>query len=543
MKKYISFVTACILTLLPIQKNILAETQTNIITASSPRELSAAVHKLIDNEKSFYIEENSEFPSNRIIVISETNFDYCGAEAVVNDSDGMYVLFYNTKSEAESAYTELVKNPYLDVMPDIELSIPISEDTEIADDDVSIYSSALGWGYDFIETEYFTDTLHSNYPSEKDMPEVVVAVIDTGVDYDHPYLAGRIKRGYDYIKNTSRPMDDNGHGTHIAGIICDNTTENVKVLAYKTIRADGNGSMSDTLAAMKDARSEGADIINLSLGSIDTYGYYYDEFYSAYNNIIKKGVTIVAAAGNEKSDTIYSFPASMDEVITVSACTRTGAFDSSYSNYGNSVDLCAPGTSIYSTVWDDSYGYKSGTSMACPHVSAAAALLKTADPSLTPEEIDYYLKKGAKDAGAKGFDKYYGYGLLNLKTLAKEFLAENQISTPKPTATPTPTPKPTSTPTPIPASELPMLVTASVSTDRYIKLAVTNDNNILKKGASVAVACYKNGTLTGLRTIEISSEYVKGFLLDDTIAFDTISVYVWNSIENSTPISKSYKIE
>ncbi len=546
MKRCLSLITAYIMlfALFPANTDTEAESVTEVITLSDTKELTKTVHELTDNAPLLYTADESNFPSNRLIVISDSEFDYQNAQLAINDSDGMYVLIYGSKSEAEKAYDILIKNPRLDVLPDLELCVPDDvQITESDESDLGISSSHLGWGADFIGTDYFTDTLYSNYGSTDEMPEVITAVIDTGVDYDHPYLADRIIRGYDYVNGDSKPMDDHSHGTHVAGIIYDNTLDNVKILAYKTIRSDGKGSMTDTLAAIKDARNEGADIINLSVGANDPYLDLYYEFYSAYNSIINKGITLVVAAGNDSQDTGYVFPANMEEVITVTACKQSGSFDTSYSNYGSTVDLCAPGTSVRSTIWNDSYGTKSGTSMACPHVSAAAALLKTADPKLTPEEIDIYLKDSATPQGNTVPDRNYGYGLLNLKPLAEEFLSDAEhteppVHTPRPTAAPTPTP----TPAPTPEPGLPQLVNASFL-NGYVNITLSDSDDVLSDGVTVAVAAYKNNELSEFRTFETDSECINGFLLTEDTKTDTVKIYVWDSLDNPKPLSKIYHIK
>ncbi len=536
MKKYLLFLIAysVLFSSLSAQHSVFAETATEVISASDTYELTKIVHELTDNAPVLYAVDSGSFPSNKIIVFSDSEFDYCGAEIAVNDSDGMYVLLYSTNTDAEKAYNELVKNPELDVIPDTVVSVPTGDDYDSAafenTYDLTISSSHLSWGSDFIETDCFINTLYNNYGTVADMPKVTVAVIDTGVDYNHTFLSGRVIKGYDYVNSDTDPMDDHSHGTHVAGIVCDNTLANVEILAYKTLNASGNGSIIDTLAAMKSAKNNGADIINLSLGATDPSGNYFKMYSSQLNRFIKNGITIVTAAGNEKSSTDYVFPANMDNVITVSACASDGVFASTYSNFGETVDVCAPGTSVYSTVLNNKYARKSGTSMACPYTVAAAALLKTADPDLSPSQVEALLRDSAvPNSSDTDFDYYYGYGLLNLEALAEYYSDEE----------PTPTPEPESTPEP----GLPALCSASVTDGGYITVNIVNQDNVLGNGKTAVVAGYKSGSLAKLITYAASEEGSNSFRFTEDKEIDVIKIFILESLDNPVTISKTYRLE
>lgn len=244
--------------------------------------------------------------------------------------------------------------------------------------------------------------------------EVTIAVIDTGVDYNHQDLQGRCVAGYNFVDRTPDPMDDHGHGTHVAGIAAacaDNSTGvagvdwKARIMPLKVLDAQGAGYDSDVAAGIRYAADHGAKVVNMSLGGSD-YSYSLAEAVSyAYN----KGVTLVAASGNEVSS--VSYPAACDHVIAV------GALDSNdslayFSNRGSALDLTAPGVSILSTV-PGSYQKMSGTSMASPVVAGCASLVLAAHPGYGPSEVEDALKKNATDLGSPGFDTSYGYGKVN----------------------------------------------------------------------------------------------------------------------------------
>lgn len=236
---------------------------------------------------------------------------------------------------------------------------------------------------------------------ERGESSVTVAVIDTGVQTNHPDLAGQFVTGYDFYFDDTSVYDglDDDHGTHVAGTIAaiDNSigvigvAPNIKIMPLKFLGPDG-GYISDAIDAINYAKQNGADIINASWG-----GGGYSE--SLKNAIESFGGVFVVAAGNNKTDTDKNpyYPASYtsSNIISVAAIDKYGAL-ASFSNYGlNSVDIAAPGVDIAST-YPDSYAYMSGTSMAAPHVSGIIALLKSYNNSLTTQELINKLYSTAK---------------------------------------------------------------------------------------------------------------------------------------------------
>lgn len=267
---------------------------------------------------------------------------------------------------------------------------------------------------------------------------VTVAVIDSGVDYTHPDLAMKYLGGYDFLNGDSDPMDDHGHGTHVAGTIAaamDNLTSgaeegvagvapNAFLLAYKVCGVDGACSDFALQQAIAAAVQDGARVINMSLGGSEFSQSTYDAVQDAWNS----GVVVVAGAGNSGT-TNFFFPAAFDNVISVAAFDEDHR-RASFSNYGNWVDVSAPGNVIMSTYRMSAcststepgnigcYTWSSGTSMATPHVSGAAALIWSRPDVTTNAQVVDILLRSADPVGVSDvrLDSWTIHGGLNLSS-------------------------------------------------------------------------------------------------------------------------------
>jgi len=223
--------------------------------------------------------------------------------------------------------------------------------------------------------------------------DVIVAVVDTGIDTRHPDLQGQLtppSTWYDFGNNDADPTDIQGHGTHVAGIIgaiTNNDTgitglaHNAQLMPVKVFSDGRKGTYQSTIArGILHATAHGADVINLSLGSSESSKLMESVIQYAHES----GVVVVAAAGNRNTQRMH-YPAAYDNVISVCA-TQENDTKSGFSNYGTWVDVCAPGSNILSTV-PDGYARLNGTSMAAPYVAGLAALLKSQEPEWEPAQI------------------------------------------------------------------------------------------------------------------------------------------------------------
>ena len=275
-------------------------------------------------------------------------------------------------------------------------------------------TQTLPWGIDRIDAE----AVHTYNKGTG----VKVAIIDTGIDYNHPDLNANYKGGTDFVEGDEDPMDDEGHGTHCAGIVAAEDNEigvigvapEVWLYAVKVLDDTGSGWVSDVIAGIEWATDNEMQIISMSLGSDSDN----EALHTACDAAYEAGVLIVAAAGNDyrrrgraEFDTV-DYPARYDSVIAVGATDDTDT-KASWSSTGSALELAAPGVSIYSTYWYDDYAIYSGTSMACPHVVGTAALVWAGDPTLTNVEVRTRLRETADDLGSAGWDSWYGYGLVD----------------------------------------------------------------------------------------------------------------------------------
>jgi subtilisin family serine protease/putative cell wall-binding protein len=253
----------------------------------------------------------------------------------------------------------------------------------------------------------------------------VVAVLDTGVQANHPDLSGRVLSGYDFANDDSNAADDNGHGTWVAGIIAAKPNDGYgiagiswsdKILPVKIMNNQGTGSTSDLISGIRWAADHAATVINMSVGGFP----YTQGVQDAVNYAWGKGVVLVGAAGNNNRDEKF-YPASMANVVSVAATQREDDF-SHWSSYGPAVDVSAPGSSVQTTNCTSSaclhpdwgsHTYISGTSFATPNVAGVVALIRARNPSWSPQQVVDRLVSTVDDRGYAGWDKRYGQGRVN----------------------------------------------------------------------------------------------------------------------------------
>ncbi len=278
---------------------------------------------------------------------------------------------------------------------------------------------------------------------------VVVAVVDTGVWWTHEDLQANMwvnpsdgtSHGYDFIDGDRNPMDNDPsglyHGTGVAGVIAAITDNNVdiagvaqvRVMALRSLGSNGQGSSLNTSQAIHWAAQHGAKIINLSLGTNETFGGPTD-IQLAIDYAWSQGALVVAAAGNGGISTL-DYPARLPNVVSVAAIDETGR-KASFSNYGSGLDLAAPGTTIFTLGGGTNSQLHTlqGTSFAAPFVSAAAALLLSVDSNLTNVELWNILNSTAvQPGGGTGYNTNYGWGVVNawnaINALRQPFISVN----------------------------------------------------------------------------------------------------------------------
>jgi subtilisin len=292
------------------------------------------------------------------------------------------------------------------------------------DVEVHTLEDTLPWGVDRIDAELVWNGAEDGCDvigGRNAGTGVNVAIIDTGIDEDHPDLS--VAGGINYVvgspfdeKFNDNWDDDNGHGTHCAGIVAalDNeagvigVAPEASLYAVKVLGSNGRGWTSDVIAGIQWSRFNGMQVISMSLGSSSGSTSLHD----ACNAAASAGIVVVAAAGNSgPGDNTVNYPAKYGSVIAVSATDDTDTI-ASRSSRGPEVELAAPGVSIYSTYKGGGYATMSGTSMACPHVAGAAALV------IGEGNVRQCLQTTAEELGDLGFDTEYGHGLVDAAAAA-----------------------------------------------------------------------------------------------------------------------------
>lgn len=258
--------------------------------------------------------------------------------------------------------------------------------------------------------------------------DIVIAVLDTGVDMQHPDLTAKIvSGGYDFVNDDDDADDDNGHGTMAAGIAAADTDNNegiagvawdCMILPVKVMDEEGSGYYSWIIEGIIWATDNGADVINLSLGGDEADSAMEDALRYAYEN----NVVVVASAGNDGDAVLY--PAAYDAYCLAVAATDYNDLCPDWSNPGSEVDVAAPGERIISCVptwfWGQGslpYAWGYGTSFSAPHVAGQAALIRSIKPWLSPSEIMNVIRFTADDVNIDslpGKDDHIGYGRINL---------------------------------------------------------------------------------------------------------------------------------
>lgn len=259
---------------------------------------------------------------------------------------------------------------------------------------------------------------------------VTIAIIDTGVDLDHPDLQANLLAGYDYVDGDAVPEDGEGHGTNVAGIAAAalngirvaGVAPTAKILPVRVLDNEGSGYLSDIAAGITYA-ADRAQVLNLSLGGTTNSATIQNAVNYAANT---KGRLVVAAAGNcgdvypyyeyngctSQNQTIY--PAAYSNVMAVAATTSSDT-RASFSNVGSYVDIAAPGDDIYNTYYGNSYIYESGTSQASPHVAGLAALVWAKNPSYTAAQVWSRITSTAVDLSPAGVDTSFGAGRIDVR--------------------------------------------------------------------------------------------------------------------------------
>lgn len=375
------------------------------------------------------VSENDEkssvnFSSCRLIIQSSKKPDDLNCVGMASGFKDYYIVQFRNKFDAETAFNIYKETDYIkSVSPDVQcISLNEENQTDIKEQ-LNITDSRLNsWGSDGVGLYDLKDYIINN---NIQLNDIVVGVVDGGVELEHEFFKDRLIRTY----FTSDENDPDGteesdfyHGTNVTSIIIDSTPENVKVANYQ-ISNDEYVNYSSAVAAILQAAADNVDVINASWSFYFMGAVMYPEqeagmnlLKDAINYTVEKGIIFVAAAGNnhEELDYFEAYPAVFDSVITVAATDkyRMPAFFTSYG--AQSIDIAAPGLDLPIAEPDNTYVIGSGTSYAAPITVSVCAMIKAFDPAVTPEDVKQRLKESAAKFSPKlTFTKIYGPGIID----------------------------------------------------------------------------------------------------------------------------------
>lgn len=432
-KRVLTFVLSASVALTGIPNLVFGETREQAIRVQTLSTIEEAVQAFNQEQpdtksilgKSVAVKKT---PETRVVINSKKMPEevYGAKKAYYYQNGGCYVLEYSSVAKAKAAEKKLEKQyDAQEVFQDHEISL--GHTTESSDADESDSQTA----FDGIHAMGL-DTLKEQAKDWKN--EVKVAVIDTGIDLDHPWFTGRIDENSINMatdKLSNDYDDETGHGTHVSGVIAKGTGSQVKIMAVRVFDKNERASVLTLRLGVDYAVSRGADVLNLSLGyntkelaenlDSDDLAFIDDSFEIATDH----GCTVCVASGNEYTDVANSYPACSGWTIAVGSIEKSkkNAEDyvrSDFSNDGVLLDFTAPGGNILSAWNDGKTKVESGTSMASPHLAAAAAMIKLKHPEYTQWDVYATMRDYAVDLGEKGKDKEYGYGYVNLSNYASD---------------------------------------------------------------------------------------------------------------------------
>ncbi len=330
------------------------------------------------------------YQTERLIVKSKYDINKLDSVDIVEGYNDLHIVQFDNQESAKQAEEYYNNQKLIEYAePDVVISTMNIEYTTDKISTTSSQNNHLSWGSEAIGIDDYIDYLGDT----TNLPEIVVGIIDTGIDLDHEFLQDRIIETSINLSDSGTENcedDDNGHGTHVAGIVTDNTTENVKLKSFKCLNSNGNGSLSSIVLAIDYAVKSKVNVINMSLGARTQSS----TMENSVNQAVDSGIVVCVAAGNSGANASNFSPAGIESCITV------GAFDSNdqlpyWTNWGSSVDILSPGVSIYSSYFNNDYKTLSGTSMASPFVAAASALVLLKNMDATPQQVQEILQSNA----------------------------------------------------------------------------------------------------------------------------------------------------
>lgn len=386
--------------------------------------------------------KTARYASNRVLVKFRPSFSvrnirptlqaYGSAKFTSIPQLGIYKVQVPSQASVRELLAALKRNPDVEYAePDYQARIQITPNDEYFWRQYALFNSGTDIGIPGSpEAKARADIKATGaWEMTKGESNVTIAVLDTGVDMNHPDIKNKLaSRGKDFINNDDDATDDQWHGTHVAGIAAAETNNsegiagvawNCKVLPVKVADKEGMGFYSTLIEGLVWAADQNVQVINLSMGGEEAA----DSLRAAVKYVYDKNVVIVVSAGNEGNFVLY--PAAYDDYCLAVAATNYKDEVTTWSNAGPQVDIAAPGDNIISLIptWSvgpntPPYAFHSGTSMAAPHVAGFAALIKSFKPWLTIPQVMNVIRYSSDDVNADKLsekDDHIGYGRINIE--------------------------------------------------------------------------------------------------------------------------------
>lgn len=360
----------------------------------------------------------SPFARHRIIVYTDEEIaDTFGATAgTYLTDDGGYRLCYADDEATKAAYDALTE-AYGEEAVMLDLAMGLST--------TAAGTQPKGWGSSYMHLDGISQSVAKN----KTGKAISVAILDSGIKKDHVVFSGKTISSNAKSVIGGSITDENGHGTAVAGIIAESTSDNVQLMPIKIADGNGESSLDYMLQGMDYAVESGASVVNLSMNACFKDSNLTDAqikediavLESSFSKYEQAGMVICVSAGNDARDirSSYNYPAMSSHVLCVGAINSSGQ-KTSFSSYGSDLDFAAPGESVDCAWIGSTTSWKtlSGTSMASPYLTAACAMIKSTNPNATLSSVEKTLAGISKDLGSSGKDIQYGYGVPIFKETA-----------------------------------------------------------------------------------------------------------------------------
>lgn len=332
-----------------------------------------------------------DFQTARLIIRADGNFDKCGALEEVSGFEDFHILQYESPEVAMLAFKQLQSEKNITkIAPD---EVVAGLQGEISENTVGISKDYLcAWSTDRTQSKRLQDYLKAN---NIQMREIIVGVVDTGVDYNHEFLKGRlIHPKFDFPKNSNTEEEEESiyksHGTAVSSVIVDNTPENVKIIMYNGFDENGKSTEARLAAAVIAAVDEEVDLINASWTAYDSA----DVISASLDYAYQKNIPVFACVGNDDGANMYFLPANKKECIAVAA-TDLDNTAADWNIVTPNTDISAPGEDIKVAAFHNKYETWRGTSFSTPCVASIGAILLSVNPNMSVDALKTRLKETA----------------------------------------------------------------------------------------------------------------------------------------------------